>query len=267
MLRGFYTVASGMIAQQRYQEALSNNIANANTPGYKADRATFRAFPEMLMHEINAKQLPVKHGMKVPTNRPIGSLNTGVYIQEYVPYFNQGDIRETGIDTDLALIQENVPDENGSFFFAVQNEAGDIRLTRNGNFTVDGEGYLVTTKGYYVLDNNQNRIFTDGLDFTVTPDGQIETDTQVSQLDIRYVADAHILEKEGNDLYVGPTDAIPAHAAYHIQQGFLEESNVNALQTMTQMIEAYRMFETNQRVLKAYDESMGKAVNDIGRIG
>lgn len=266
MFKGLYTVASGMIAQQRHQEALSNNIANANTPGYKADQTTFRAFPEMLMNEINTKH-PIKYGANIPTKRPIGGLFTGVYAQEFVTDFSEGALRETGMDTDLALVQQEIPDDAGGFFFAVQNEAGEVRLTRNGNFTVDGDGFLVTSEGYYVLGEDGNPTFTNGLDFTVSDEGLLQTADQSTLLDIRYVENVHDLEKEGNGLLNGESNPIPNEATFHVKQGFLERSNVDSLQAMTQMMEAYRAFETNQRVLKAYDESMGKAVNDIGRIG
>lgn len=268
MLRGFYTAASGMVAQQRQQEALANNVANANTPGYKADQATIRAFPELLMHKMGSRHIPTTEGLNIPMKQPIGSLHTGAYVQEIVPNFIQGDVRETGISTDLALVQGNVPDEDGSLFFTIQNDTGDIRLTRNGNFTVDGQGMLVTTQGYYVLDANNEPISTNGLEFTVLSDGTIQVGDEAVELGISYVANANALEKEGNGLFNGDVEAnMPAGATFTVEQGFLERSNVDSLQTMTQMMESYRMFETNQRVLKAYDESMEKAVNDIGRLG
>lgn len=267
MLRGFYTAASGMIAQQRHQESLSNNIANANTPGYKADQSTMRSFPEMLMQQTGSKRVPTKHGLNIPNQNMVGPLNTGVYVQEMVPNFGQGDLRETGASTDLALVNGRFPDASGSVFFTVQNSEGDVRLTRNGHFTTDGEGYLVTNEGYYVLDDNENPIQTYGEEFSVSQDGLIQLDNQTIPLGIAYVADTNELAKEDNGLLNGERAAMPADASYHIQQHALEQSNVDSLQMMTQMNESYRMFETNQRVLKAYDESMGKAVSEIGRIG
>ena len=268
MLRGFYTAASGMISQQRQQEALSNNIANANTPGYKADQTALRAFPEMLLQATGTKKVPVKSGFQLPINHRIGTLNTGVYMQETMPNFAQGDVRETGIATDLALINGELPDETGSLFFTVQNDAGEARYTRNGNFTVDGQGFLVTNEGNYVLDQAGNQIQTDGMEFTVTDDGVLQTAGQTTTLGIAYIANANELSKEGNGLFIGEAAAgLPAGVTFSVQQGSLEDSNVDTMQTMTEMMEAYRMFETNQRVLKAYDESMGKAVNEVGRLG
>ncbi|ASN04085.1 flagellar hook-basal body protein [Virgibacillus necropolis] len=267
MLRGFYTAASGMIAQQRRQEAMANNISNVNTPGYKADQPTLRAFPEMLMQQMGSAELPTKHGFKVPGNHSIGSLNTGVYVQENVPKFSQGDIRETGISTDMALINGVLPDKTGALFFTVQNDAGEQRYTRNGNFTVDGQGFLVANQGYYILDQAGNRVQTNGLDFAVTQDGNAQVGGQNIPLGIAYTPDASQMAKEGNGLFIGEMREAPAGTTYTIKQGFLEQSNVDSLQAMTQMMESYRMFETNQRVLKAYDESMGKAVNEVGRLG
>jgi flagellar basal-body rod protein FlgF len=266
LLRGFYTAASGMIAQQRQQEAFANNISNANTPGYKADQTALRAFPEMLMNRMGGEKLPTQHSLSVRKQQPIGALNTGVYVQETIPTFTQGDVRQTGISTDIALIDGQLPDDTGRLFFTVQNTAGDVRYTRNGNFTVDGDGYLVTNQGYYVLDQAGEPIQTNGLEFTVTSDGLLQTADAAIPLGIAYAADANELVKEGDNLYAGDAVAVPAGATFSIKQGFLERSNVDAMQSMTQMLESYRMFETNQRVLKAYDESMGKAVSEIARL-
>jgi len=269
VLRGFYTAASGMIAGQRQQELLSNNLANVNTPGYKADQSTMRAFPELLLQQVGtSKNVPTTQGgVNIPVQNTIGSINTGVYVQEAVPNFKQGDVRETGITTDLALVNGVLPEEEGFLFFTVQNEAGELRYTRNGNFTVDGEGFLVTNQGYYVLDEAGNPIQTNGMEFTVTADGALQTPDQTINLGIAYVENANAMTKEGNDLFAGDAVAIPQNATFTVQQGFLEQSNVDSLQTMTDMMSTYRMFETNQRVLRAYDESLGKAVTEIGRIG
>ncbi|MFD1036829.1 flagellar hook-basal body protein [Virgibacillus byunsanensis] len=267
MLRGFYTAASGMMTQQRQQEALSNNIANANTPGYKADQTTMRAFPEMLMHQMGSSNIPTQNGLNLPTQNPIGSLNTGVYVHETVPNHVQGSVRDTGISTDMALVNGTIPDETGSLFFTVQNAEGEARYTRNGNFTVDGDGFLVTTQGYYVLDDAGNPVQTNGMEFDVTPDGLLQVEGETTPLGIAYTENANELAKEGDGLFSGDAGALPEGTTFTIQQGFLEQSNVDSLQSMTQMMESYRMFETNQRVLKAYDESMGKAVSEIGRLG
>src|SRR5699024_378989 len=155
----------------------------------------------------------------------------------------------------IALNQQYVPDENGSLFFTVQNEAGDLRLTRNGNFTIDGEGMLVTNEGYYVLDENGGPIATNDHHFTILPEGTIQIDNDTIPIGISYVESTSDLEKEGHELFVGEVAAnIPDETIYTVQQGYLERSNVDPGLTMIQMMEAYRLFETNQRVLRTYDE-------------
>src|SRR5690625_3809696 len=98
-----------MISQQRQQEMISNNLTNANTPGYKADQATLRSFPELLIRQMGTKTIPTTNGLKLPVNRAIGGLHTGVYAQESIPNFEQGSIRETGIETDVALVDGDKP--------------------------------------------------------------------------------------------------------------------------------------------------------------
>ncbi|SDO61841.1 flagellar hook-basal body protein [Halobacillus aidingensis] len=273
MLRGFYTAAAGMMANQRMQETLSNNMANAYTPGYKADQGTMRAFPELLIERMGSKTIPTKNGFKIPDGGHVGSLNTGVYMQEAIPSFVQGDVKETGVGTDLALVQNAVPDESGSLFFRVQNEDGEERYTRNGNFTVDGEGFLTTNLGYYVLDGNGDPIDTGGMEFNVSQTGELTVDGQAFTLGLSYTPDASQMVKEANDLFrlseegdiiVNP--GAEEGVGYSILQHHLERSNVDPNRTMTEMMNTYRSFEMNQRVLKAYDQSMQKAVTEIGRI-
>ncbi|WP_028784081.1 flagellar hook-basal body protein [Thalassobacillus devorans] len=271
MLRGFYTAASGMIAQQRRQEALSNNMANVNTPGYKSDQGVMRAFPELLMQRVEAKGFPSGRGLHVPVDQKIGTLNTGAYLQETIPDFAQGDIRETGIGTDMALINGTLPDEMGSVYFTVQSDEGDARYTRNGNFTVDGHGYLVTQEGAYVLDNAGDRIAVDGLEFQVSSEGTVSPAGGNIPLGISYIADSRSLVKEGSTTFrLDEGEALDARQVagvnFSVQQHHLERSNVDAGKTMVEMMNTYRNFEMNQRVLKAYDQSMDKAVNDIGRL-
>ncbi|MBA2175290.1 flagellar hook-basal body protein [Halobacillus locisalis] len=273
MLRGFYTAASGMIANQRMQETLSNNMSNAYTPGYKADQGTMRAFPELLIEQMGTTSIPTSRGLDLPVRKEVGSLNTGVYLQETVPSFSQGDIRETGISTDMALVQGNVPDESGFVFFNVRNENGEESYTRNGNFTVDGEGFLTTNQGMYVLDDTGNPINTDGLEFDVSEEGVVAVGDQQIPLGLSYTPNANDMIKQGNDLYQPGEEAAPLVDAranpeitYDVRQNVLESSNVDPARTMTEMMNTYRSFEMNQRVLKAYDQSMQKAVTEIGRL-
>ncbi|MFD2655776.1 flagellar hook-basal body protein [Gracilibacillus thailandensis] len=274
MLRGFYTATNGMMAQQRRQEVLSNNMTNAQTPGYKQDQTPLRAFPELLIQRMENRDIPNSQGTSIPTMTEIGAINTGVYVHETIPDFVQGSLKETGVSTDMALVQGETPDEEGSIFYTVQNGEGDIRYTRNGNFTVDGEGNLTTTNGYYVLDDEGNPINTDNLAFTVTPEGMVQLDDGEVPLGIAYSANPNDLVKNGQDLFELAEDGAALVDArgvdglqFNVQQNHLENSNVDPAQTMTDMMQAYRSFEANQKVVQQYDRSLDKAVNEIARLG
>lgn len=279
MFKGFYTVASGMISQQRKTEMLANNMANANTPGFKADQSSIRAFPEMLLQRFDQRKIPTENGLKLPYNTPIGSINTGVYMQEAIPKFIQGDLRETELHTDVALVDINIPanEENGlkgTVLFTVQHPNGDVRYTRNGNFTVDGKGFLTTASGLYVLNEQGGRIQLSSDKFTINSNGVLTGENgETARLGIGFAENPQRLIKEGDGLF-RTEDGNELPNAYNadgvlftLQQGFLERSNVDVAKTMTDMLTAYRAFEANQKVLQAYDRSMEKAANDIGRIG
>ncbi|MBP2242394.1 flagellar basal-body rod protein FlgG [Cytobacillus eiseniae] len=273
MFKGFYTVASGMLAQQRKTEMLTNNMANANTPGFKEDQASLRAFPEMLLQRIDEGQtIPTEKGLTLPGNKRIGSLSTGVYMQEAIPAFKQGDLKETGLGTDLALLDVAMP-ANGSVFFTVAGPNGETQYTRNGNFTVDGQGLLTTASGLLVLDEAGNPIQLSSDQFTVNENGVLTGEGGVTaRLGIGLAEDANRLIKLGDGLYRTEDGNALANAynadgaAFKLQQGYVERSNVDVSRTMTDMMSAYRAFEANQKVLQAYDKSMDKAANEVGRI-
>lgn len=278
MFRGFYTVASGMIAQQRRTEMLTNNISNVNTPGFKAERSSIRSFPEMYMSSVQGKHIPTENGLHLKGIMPHGPISTGVYMQETLPSFMQGSLLETEFTTDLALVDGNLPvnEESGvkgSLFFVLEDEEGGEFYTRNGNFALDGAGYLTSPAGFYVLDSNRERIQLDGDDFLVTETGQIlENDNEVATIGIAFSDAPHTLLKQGEGLFVTENGDnlveanTVANATYLIRQGYVEGSNVDAGRTMTELLTAYRAFEANQKVLQAYDRSMEKAANEVGRV-
>ena len=109
MFRGLYTVATGMIAQQRRTEVLTNNLSNANTPGFKAEQSSIRSFPDMLLSAIDTVNIPTEKQLRFKTGNQIGTINTGVYMQETLPNYMQGQIYETGLATDMALIENTLP--------------------------------------------------------------------------------------------------------------------------------------------------------------
>lgn len=278
MFRGFYTVASGMVAQQRRTELLTNNMANANTPGFKADQSVVRSFPDMLLSRIGNTNLPVQKNLGLKTTKTVGAVNTGVYMQETIPLFSQGQIRETELPTDIALIDGVLPTDPesglaGSIFFRLENGQGQELYTRNGNLTLDADGYLVNPQGYYVLSENGQRIQLQNDDFSVLSDGRImQEGAEVARLGISFAANPDLLVKQDNGLFSTngngtlPSAYTSQGVSFSMQQGYLEGSNVDPSKTMTEMLTAYRAFEANQKILQAYDRSMEKAVNEVGRV-
>lgn len=278
MFRGFYTVASGMVAQQRRTELLTNNMANANTPGFKADQSVVRSFPDMLLSRIGHTNLPVQKNLGLKTTKTVGAVNTGVYMQETIPLFSQGQIRETELPTDIALIDGVLPTDSesglaGSIFFRLENGQGQELYTRNGNLTLDADGYLVNPQGYYVLSENGQRIQLQNDDFSVLSDGRImQEGAEVARLGISFAANPDLLVKQDNGLFSTngngtlPSAYTSQGVSFSMQQGYLEGSNVDPSKTMTEMLTAYRAFEANQKILQAYDRSMEKAVNEVGRV-
>ncbi|KIL43284.1 flagellar hook-basal body protein [Jeotgalibacillus campisalis] len=278
MFKGFYTVATGMIAQQRKTEMLTNNMSNVNTPGFKADQSSMRAFPDMLLSSLGESKRSSENGLTRSNSPVVGALNTGVYMQETMPHFTQGDVRETGLSTDAALVQGNMPlneetGRSGAIFFTLENEDGSDRLTRNGNFTLDGQGFLTSSEGYYVLDEAGNRIELENDRFTIQENGVLNADGQdVARIGVSYSDDPMSLIKEGNGLLRAPDGTVLENAynqqdlSFSVSQGALERSNVDSARTMTDMMTSYRAFEANQKVLQAYDRSMEKTVNEVGRV-
>lgn len=277
MFKGFYTVATGMIAQQRRTELLSNNLANANTPGFKADQSSIRSFPDMLMSSVGKTNAPANQQAGAQYMNQVGALNTGVYMQETLPNYVQGQIYSTNFTTDMALIDGYLPqNENGvtgSIFFRLEHPEGGEAYTRNGNFTLDGQGYLVNPQGLYVLSDEGQRIQLQNDDFQLDQDGAIYVNNQqVARVSVSYAANPNVLQKQDNGL-LRTQDGEDLPTAYGtdgvnftLRQNYLEGSNVDSSRTMTDLMTAYRAFEANQKVLQAYDRSMEKAVNEIGKL-
>jgi flagellar basal-body rod protein FlgG len=258
MFKGFYTAAAGMMAEQRRTNMITNNMANANTPGFKQDQSALRSFPDMLLERMNTQ----KNG-----GPQIGSLSTGVYMQEAIPRFVQGATTQTGNNTDMALTDM----DKGSVFFTVQDPSGQPRYTRDGNFTLDANGYLTTGSGQYILDSSSQPIQLASDQFTVSSTGLITgPNGDQHQLGIAYAANPdQQLVKDGDGLYhtANGTSLVSAgNQQFKLQQGYLEQSNVDMNQSMTDMLSAYRSFEANQKVLQAYDKSMDLAANQVGKI-
>lgn len=277
MFRGLHAATSGMMAYNRQQQVLTNNLSNAVTPGYKSDTTAFRSFPQQLIEKLGNGNL---QGL---TGSHAGAMSIGTYAQEAIPNFTQGVLKETKNSTDFALQSSSLPldpatNQRGSLVLAVQTTNGDIRYTQNGQLQVNQEGFLVTAGGDQVVDANQQPIRLTSMDFQVDGRGRLTIDGEPGPtMWIGYTSDPKSFVKEGSGLmsYEGEDGNAPALAVNAplvdgattlVMQGFLEQSNVDLSKVMTDMLRTYRGFESNQKVLQAYDQSMQKAVTEIGRV-
>ncbi|MEC1259325.1 flagellar hook-basal body protein [Bacillus swezeyi] len=279
MLKGLYTATSAMITQQRRTEMLTNNIANANTPGYKEDQGSIRSFPDMLLSRMESDSVQMGSGSRSFSKQtPIGSINTGVYMQELKPQFSQGDLQSTNEPTDIAISEAEIPvneqtNDKAALFYAVRLENGDIRYSRSSRFSLN-ENNELTINGHAVLSTDGRPITVGSENFQVAEDGTVSENGQnLGRIDVRIALDTRNVAREGNDLYRTenggelPSAAENPNVNYSVKQGMTERSNVDITRDYTEMTAAYRSFEANQKVLQAYDKSMDKAANEIGRIG
>jgi len=189
----------------------------------------------------------------------ISSLSYGVRSSEVRTDFEQGQVYPTGNSFDLAL--------TGKGFFCVETPEGE-RYTRNGSFTKDAEGFLATTEGYRVL-GEDGYIMVEGKEMTVNEKGEVfRGDEAAGKLKIVDFSDYKLLRKEGAGLIAveESSDMQPEPAAVTVQQGFLESSNVNSVKEMVEMLSMLRTYESNQKVIKIYDELLGRSVNEIARV-
>ncbi|MFW5694459.1 MAG: flagellar basal-body rod protein FlgF [Alkalispirochaeta sp.] len=287
MVRGLFTGASGMLAQQHRMDAVSNNLANADTSGYKRDVSVHKAFPELLLRrtgddgivQFPYRNEPVGSIDKAPV---VGRLGTGVEQNEVFTIFEQGAVKETSNSFDLAL--------EGDGFFVVDTPYGE-RYTRNGSFTIGPESLLVTQQGYPVLGEDGNPIEVQQNNFAVDEQGRVfaneeflddpdrlvqmrengwDETVQIGTLRLVGVDEPRYLQKEGGNLWNTTResgDAVDRLEADRpaVLQGFLETANVNPVTEMTQMIEVNRAYESNQKAIQTQDQSTARLIAEVLR--
>ena len=250
MSGAIYMAASGAITQQMRLEVLSNNLANVNTVGFKEDRAIFR-IPETPESKKNSNQELSEDKKKITLSslQQFGTLTD----------FSQGKLKITSNSMDLAL--------EGRGFFCIQTPGG-VQYTRNGNFTLNSNGNLVTQEGYAVLgDSGEITINSDN--FTVDLEGKISVDgSDIGFLKIVDFPSPYNLKKTGNTSFI-PADSdikeIKAEGV-KVNQGANEMSNISAIKLMTEMIEVQRAFESYQKVIQSIDTVTSQAVNEVGKL-
>ncbi len=240
MLRGFYNAAQGMLVKQRQLDAIGNNIVNMNTAGYKKDEIVMNTFMDELIL-VNERQE-----------------TSGHFLQTYV------DISKTNLEQSNFTFTDSVFDVAvfGNMYFNVAAQDGEVYQTRNGQWELDGEGYLVLGKTGRVQGENGD-IYLGTDNFVIKNDGTILVDNEVvDRLLLTYIPPEADVEKIGNNLmrYEG-NEALPEGEIFDIIQGAWEHSNVDGNKEVTQMMEAQRLYQANSAILKALDNINSKSVD------
>lgn len=282
MMRGIYTGASGMKAQMHRMDALSNNLANVDVTGYKRDTSVSKAFPEMMIRRVNDDGVYKFPFGSADTSPVVGKLGTGVEYNESHTVFSQGELQQTENPFDLAL--------DGEGFFSVQTPQGE-RYTRNGSFNLSSEGILVTKNGEPVLGENgpinikennfvidkkgnvyENSTFAgDPQRLVSMEENEWENTELVDTLKVVEFPRDRFLKKQGDSHWIDTEESGAARQVdlgrdTKVEQGFLENSNVNPVTEMVRMIEVNRAYEANQRVMKTQDSITGELLNRVLRV-
>ncbi|MBL7715953.1 MAG: flagellar hook-basal body protein [Bdellovibrionales bacterium] len=289
---GIWTAASGAAAQSQQVDIVANNLANADTLGFKKDVQTFREYMATLERDHEAadiKRGPIKDQDFYPLD---GRDSSYVIIDGTHTNFKQGNLRVTNSNLDLAL--------EGPGFIEVSTPSG-IRYTRQGSLKLAMDGRLVTTDGHPVLAaqplglngpaaqgglpggiqgavaapagvDDASRFISlkdRGNQISINPRGEIYAgDEKIAQISVREVMDSRKLQKRGANLYESrdPNNFLPTANRTQVRQGMLETSNVNPVEEMTNLIKANRLFEHDLKALKTYGDLMQREVNDIGKL-
>jgi flagellar basal-body rod protein FlgF len=263
MQSGYYSSAAGMVTQFNRLDTIANNLANVNTVGFKEDNLVIGDFQRL--YKEARDELPNANHSQDGAQFLNRAMTKAPQVVDSYTDFTVGNMQQTDNDMDFALSREGL-------FFLVKTPQG-VRLTRDGSFSKDDEGKLVTKNGYEVLPNDYfesggNISFSDDENIIkVDKSGQVYTNIpnsakllQGSHLFIVQPDNAALLKKEGDNLYKyeGNTDLKPLNSTEAVMQGFVEKSNVNAVKMMTQMI------ETN-RLVGMYQKAMDTQMNDMNR--
>lgn len=253
MIRSLYTATSSLITLENKQSVITNNMANANTTGFKNDDLIMKSFDEVLISNkdkvINGENYKNK----------LGTITLGSEIDEVNTKFTQGIFKETMKVTDLAI--------EGRGFFTI-NQNNQTLYTRDGNFVVGIDGLLSTTDGGKVLGRNLNNgniepIYIGNNNFKLDAMNNIYVnDIPTYELHMSDFLDYSTLEKVGDNYYTGNNPI--NNTMVFVNQGFLESSNVNLTEEMTNMISTMRNFETNQKIMQMLDDTLGRAATEIG---
>ena len=253
MLRGLYTAYTGMMNEQYRMDIMSNNLANADTTGFKKEGSTSQAYSEVMAVKIK----DVSENPNTP--KRLGNMSLGVKIGETYTDFSQGSLRDTGNTYDIAI--------GGDAFFNIEftNKSGETstKYTRDGGFTLTKDGYLVTKDGDYVLgENGRIQLSTTAGKTVIDESGNIyQDDRLVASLKLTEFEDTNYLTHYGETMWDAKEGAVAKDAEdAKIYQGYLEMSNASVVKEMVNMITISRQYESNQKMLTTFDDTLEKSM-------
>lgn len=255
-MRSLSIAATGMLAQQRNVEVVSNNLANMNTTGYMRRRTEFHDLLYQNLRRVGSTSSDA--GTIVPSGVQLG---LGVKLAAVYRIHEQGNLTSTDNTFDMAI--------QGKGFFQIKIPSGDIAYSRDGTFQLNATGEIVTHDGYTLLPGIT--IPTNAVDVTINSSGEVlvklegqVTLSNVGQIQLAVFANEPGLQAKGDNLYEetsasgSPTTGNPGATGFgSILQGFLETSNVNAVEEISNLISAQRAYEMNSKVIQTSDEMMG----------
>jgi len=266
MVRGLYTNGWSMLAHSRKMDVIANNLANVNTHGYKKETAAFRTFPDKQVRRIYDTRSPIN-----PTAR-LGLVELSSDFDQSYIYFCPGPTEWTERALNVAIDdyegEDNASRARSFFTIQVNNPAGGepaIRYSRDGAFTIGVDLMLRTLSGDIVL-GVDGPITLEGEDFIVTKNGSVlQNDALVGRLRITSFEDPHTLRKVGGNLLAATEDSVERPFDGVLYQGYVEQSNVNVVSEMVDMIACMRAYEANQKMVWFIDGTLDKACNEVGK--
>lgn len=256
MVRGLYTAYTGLANEQKRLDIISNNLANSATVGYKEENVTNQSFDEVLTVKI-------RDGSVGYANQAIGNMSLGVKLGEVYTDYNQGSFRETGNTFDFAI--------EGKGFFAMRcadsNGNDTLKYTRNGCFKMTQDGYVVDTNGNHLQGESGDLQVPVDATISVGTDGSVYANGEyVDKISLADFEDYDYLEKYGDNMYQTVAGATLLEGTGSICQGYTEQSNVNVVSEMVEMITITRAYESNQKVMQTVDSMLDASVNTIGKL-
>lgn len=255
MIRALYTAASGLISGLRRQETVASNLANISTPGYRGESAAAGSFASVLVRSVRNAAIPVP----LTLHRTLGTLGTGTYVADRVSLLDDGELRPTDLALDLAI--------RGAGFFALRGP-GRTLYTRDGHFRRDASGLLISGDGLPVLGGDGQPITIGDGAVQIAPGGAIFVGgQQAGTLRVADIPRGSLVRAGANRFVAAAGAQVTAVAAPVLVQGALEESNVDIGRAASRLFAVSGQFDANQRVFQTVEESLERAVREIGRVG